>query len=263
MTLLLDHSPSLVEVLRGDRSARPPSDRRVASGLRSMIEDGLYGVVGDRATEPLVVRASSLRQSFATTDLAASATSRLRGVLVNQVLRLLSVAMVVDDPFHDALAAWRAEGSRGALHEAFDQMDTDDRARLETDVNAHCVTLRRALGDVPQGWMPRSSVRAVQHLAGGSVVLRDVVDLMVGSVNRDVASVALFDVTTAPLGEGSERAMRYHALVQTLRTSTMPLRTAAFSTATGELWTQDVDFALLARSVDEVLGCVTEQTGRP
>ena len=228
-----------------------------------MIEDGLYAVVGASPAQPIVVRASSLRQPVATTELAASPTGRLRGVLVNQVLRLLSVAMVVDDPFEDALAAWRAEGPRGALHEAFEQMDADDRARLETDVNAHCVTLRRALGDVPQAWMPRSSVRAAQHLAGGAVVLRDVVDLMVGSVNRDVASVALFDVTTAPLGEGSERAMRYHALVQTLRTSTMPLRTAAFSTATGELWTQDVDFALLARSVDEVLAVVAGQARRP
>ena len=262
MTLLLDHPPSLVDVLRGDRATRPASDRRVASGVRSLIEDGLYEIVVDRPSEPVVVRPSSLRQSFATSDLAASASSRLRGVLVNQVLRLLSVAMVVDDPFHDALAAWRAQGSRGALHDAFEQMDADERARLETDVNAHCVTLRRALGDVPQGWMPRSSLRALQHLAGGAVVLRDVVDLMIGSLNRDVASVALFDVTTAPLGEGSERAMRYHALVQTLRTSTMPLRTAAFSTATGELWSQDVDFDMLARSVDEVLAFV-ERALRP
>lgn len=259
MTLMLDHSPNLVEVLRGDRDTRPHIDRRVASGVRSMIEDGLYEVMGARPPVPLVVRASSLRQSFAATDLSSSAPSRLRGVLVNHVLRLLSVAMIVDNPYHDALAAWRAQGSTGALGEAFEQMNADDRARLETDVNAHCVTLRRALGDVPQGWLPRSSVRAVQHLAGGAVVLRDVVDLMVGTVNRDVASVALFDVTTAPLGEGSERAMRYHALVQTLRTSTMPLRSAAFSTATGELWTQDVDFALLARSVDEVLAFVAEQ----
>jgi hypothetical protein len=90
------------------------------------------------------------------------------------------------------------------------------------------------------------------------VVLRDVVDLVIGNTTSDVASIALFDVTTSPLGEGAERTMRYHALVQTLRTSTMPLRSCTFSTATGELWVRDVDYSLLARSVDEVLTCVRD-----
>ena len=85
------------------------------------------------------------------------------------------------------------------------------------------------------------------------MVLRDVVDLMVGTTTGDVASVALLDVTTSPLGEGGERVMRYHALVQTLRTSTVPLRTSMFSTATGELWSLDVNDELLQRSVLDVL----------
>jgi hypothetical protein len=84
-------------------------------------------------------------------------------------------------------------------------------------------------------------------------VLRDVVDLMVGTTTGEVASVALLDVTTSPLGEGAERVMRYHALVQTLRTSIAPLRTSMFSTATGELWSTDVNDELLQRSVADVL----------
>jgi hypothetical protein len=83
--------------------------------------------------------------------------------------------------------------------------------------------------------------------------LRDVVDLMVGTTVSDVASVALFDVTTSPLGEGAERTMRYHALVQTLRSGVVPLRTSSFSTATGEMWSLDVDAELLTRSTHEVL----------
>jgi hypothetical protein len=65
--------------------------------------------------------------------------------------------------------------------------------------------------------------------------------------------VALLDVTTSTLDEGEERAMRYHALVQTLRTGVVPLRTSAFSTATGELWSCDVDGELLTRSVADLL----------
>ncbi len=260
MTMLL-HSPlDVVEALRGDRLARPAIDRTSAGGLRAMLEDGIYEIIGsERPSTPVVVRASSLRQTSRTTDLASSPQGRLRGVLVSQVLRLLSVGTAIEDFFDDAVCAWRCEvGSPGPI-DLLDQLDDDERARLATDVTAHCVTLTRALGVVPSRWMPRSSVRAVQSLAGGDVVLRDVVDLMIGTANDDVASIALFDVTTAPLGDGAERTMRYHALVQALRTSTLPLRTSVFSTATGELWLRDVDHELLARSVDEVLTCVHDQ----
>ncbi len=109
---------------------------------------------------------------------------------------------------------------------------------------------------MPTRWLPRTSLRAHQRLAGGNVVLRDVIDLMVGSTASEEASVALLDVTTSPLSEGAERVMRYHALVQTLRTSTVPLRTSIFSSATGELWSLDVDEELLQRSVLDVLDSV-------
>jgi fructoselysine-6-P-deglycase FrlB-like protein len=106
--------------------------------------------------------------------------------------------------------------------------------------------------------MPRSALRASQRLGGGRVILRDVVDLMVGTNGGGSASVALFDVTTSPLAEGAERSMRYHALVETLRSSVVPLRTSTLSTATGELWTLDVDHAMLQRSAAEVLDVLNE-----
>jgi hypothetical protein len=90
-------------------------------------------------------------------------------------------------------------------------------------------------------------------------VLRDVIDLLIGTSTSEVASIALFDVTTSPLGEGAERSMRYHALMQTLRTSVMPLRTCTFSSATGEIWIRDVDYELLARSVEDVLANIRDQ----
>ncbi len=103
-------------------------------------------------------------------------------------------------------------------------------------------------------------MRAYQRLAGGSVILRDVVDLMVGTTSSDAASVVLLDVTTSTLDEGAERVMRYHALVQTLRTGTVPLRTSIFSTGTGELWCAPVDAELLLRSAHDVLDAVRAMT---
>ncbi len=177
----------------------------------------------------------------------------MRGILVTQALRLLSVGLDVEHAFDEALLAWRSDVGPNELTSYVDQLESDELARLDTDVTAHCVTLKRSLGSLSSRWMPRTSLRAYQRLAGGNVVLRDVIDLMVGTTTSGEASVALLDVTTSPLGEGAERVMRYHALLQTLRTSTVPLRTSMFSTATGELWSTDVDAELLSRAVDDVL----------
>jgi hypothetical protein len=263
MTTVLDSSPiSVVEALRGDRSTRPLIDIASAGGLRSLLEDGIFEVIGAAKLEtPLVVRTSSLQQHVATTDVASSTRGRIRGMLLGQLLRLLSVGMSIDHAFDDAVTAWRAEVGTNELIRHLDGYDDDERARLATDLEAHCVTLTRALGEIPARWMPRSRVRATQRLAGGNVVLRDVVDLMIGTSTSDVASIALFDVTTSPLGDGAERSMRFHALMQTLRTSVMPLRTCTFSSATGEIWIRDVDYELLARSVEDVLASVRDQWG--
>lgn len=264
MTTLTHSAPRfVVEALRGERENRPASDVTSAAGLRALLEDGIYEVIGStKPATPYVVRASSLRQLGQSTDIALSPLGRVRGVLVNQVLRLLSVGTSVNDPFDDSLRAWRLEVGTNELLDFVDQLGPDERARLETDVTAHSITLIRSLGPIPSRWLPRSAVRGSQHLCGGSVILRDVVDLMVGTTTSDEASVALFDVTTSPLGEGAERAMRYHALVQTLRTSVVPLRTSAFSTATAEMWSLDPDNELLVRSAHEVLDALAAQVAR-
>jgi hypothetical protein len=261
MTIVLDSSPlSVVAALRGDRSKRPLIDIASASGLRSLLEDGIFEVIGaQRLDAPLIIRTSSLQQRFATTDLTMSTIGRIRGVLIAQLLRLLSVGMSIERPFDDALTAWRADVGSNELVEHVDRLDNEERARLATDLDAHFVTLTRALGEIPARWMPRSCVRSLQRLSGGNVILRDVIDLMIGTPTSEVASIALFDVTTSPLGEGAERSMRYHALVQTLRSSVMPLRTCTFSSATGEIWIRDVDYELLARSVEDVLTAVHDR----
>jgi hypothetical protein len=247
----------VIEALRGDRSSRPAADTTSASGLRARLEDGIYEIIGQGdPTSPLVVRAASLRRSTHTTDLSMSPLARIRGVLVSQLLRLLCAGVRLDCAMDNAVDAWRCDVGTTDLLEQLDRLDDDERARLATDVTAHALALSRALGDVPSRWMPRSALRASQRLAGGRVILRDVIDLMVGTNGCAAASVALFDVTTSPLGEAAERTMRYHALIETLRSSVVPLRTSTFSTATGELWTRDVDHEMLRRSADDVLEVV-------
>ncbi|MCU1364040.1 MAG: hypothetical protein JWM55_1868 [Acidimicrobiaceae bacterium] len=258
MSSLLDASPlSVLDVLRGERTSRPPANDMAAPGLRALVEDSIYEVLGPTLRNtPLVVRASSFREATASPATSYSSLARVRGVLINQLLRLLSVGLNVEDAVGESMLAWRAEVGTNDLTDFVDQLSDDERARLATDVTAHGVTLQRSLGSLSSRWMPRTSLRAYQRLAGGNVVLRDVTDLMVGTTTSDEASVALLDVTTSPLGESHERVMRYHALVQTLRTGVVPLRTATFSTATGELWCVDVDEELLVRSVRDVIDVV-------
>jgi hypothetical protein len=231
-----------------------------AAGLRALLEDSLYELLGpDLLERPIIVRASSFRESTPPTEENRSSLARVRGALITQLVRLYSVGLDVDDLFSESLLAWRAEVGTNDDTAYIDQLEADERARLATDVIAHGVTLKRSLGPLSTRWLPRTSLRATQRLAGGNVVLRDVVDLMVGTTTTEEASIALLDVTTSPLGEAHEVVMRFHALVQTLRAGVVPLRTATFSTATGELWSIDVDNELLMRSVGDVIAVVERQ----
>ena len=249
---------SVVEALRGERTTRPRLDTASASGLRAELEDGIFALFGaSLSRETITVRASSLHHSPRTADLSLARTGLLRGVLVSQLLRLACVGVTVEHAFDDAVDALRAEGRSPDLLVELERLDNEERARLATDVSAHAVTLSRSFGAMPAHWTPRTAVVGIQRLGAGRVVLRDVVDLVIGSSDESVASTVLFDVTTSPLGEGAERVLRYHALVHTLKTSIVPWRSAMFSTATGELWTRDVDFEMLARSVLEVLDVVS------
>jgi hypothetical protein len=259
----MEPAPELLsEVLRGDRSRRPPRDDKTAPGLRALLEDHVFELLGaGRREEPIVVSSASLRTGAVVTNLTDSSLSRARGILLSTGLRLLVAQIHVDDPYADALSAWRAQRPHDGLIEVLDHLDADQLARLRADVHAHFATLVRGLGPVPSGWLPRTAQRARQLLGGGNVELRDVVDLAVGSTHADVASVALVDVTTSPLGTSAERVMRFHALLETLRTSVVPLRTSIFSSATGELWTLDVDRELLMRGVDDVVETLKAMVG--
>ncbi len=254
VTTLMDPAPELLsDVLRGDRTRRPRRDTHVAAGLRALLEDQVFATFGaERRELPLVISSATVRTAGNFSEFRDATPSRARGVLVSTAFRLLITQVHVGDPYDDALDAWRGERPHDDLLDAVGHLDAEQRARLRADVASHFHTLARSLGRIPSSWRPRTSQRARLLLGGASVCLSDVVDLVVGSTNHEFANVALVDVTTSPLSAGAERVMRFHALVQTLRTSVAPLRTSVFSSATGELWTLDVDRELLLRAVDDV-----------
>lgn len=184
----------------------------------------------------------------------AASSGRVRGILVHELVRLAAAGYDWRNPAVDALAAWRANGPRGFV-EDLKRFEPDERAALRADVEAHAVVLRRTLGSLPPSWMPRSALRSRVALANGRLLLVDVVDLMAGIVGAH-ASVALVDVTSSPLGADAEDRIAYHALVQTLRTSRVPLASALVSTATGDVLSRFVDDNLLERAIAYVRGCI-------
>jgi hypothetical protein len=250
---------SVLDALRGERAARPARDLASAPRRRAELELGIAEVLGEAEPHPPVLLSAARLRPGAAVDLLNGARGRLRGALVSVLLRLHAVGATVGDPFADALAAWRAEGPAPELARHFEALDADGLARLATDVTAHYVTLSRALGEVPPAWGTRTAQRASLRLGGGRVLLRDTVDLVIGSVHDAAASVVLLDLTSAPLGDGAELALRYHALVETLRAGVVPLRSAVLSSATGELWLREVDDELLDRAVGDVLGALVAQ----
>lgn len=223
------------EALRGDRLARPRADRTVAAGLRADLEDLLASVPSLDARTPRRVFSGDLRRRGAITSLPTSLAARLRGALVNELLELLVSGTTVDDPFTDAWATFAAGAPSGPLVDFGNELRGDDRAALATDVTAHWVTLSSALGEIRPTWLPRTGATAAVRLGGGRVVLHDVIDLAVGSPAAATASVALLDITTGGLSDGTDAVARYHALVECLRSTVAPLRVVTLSTLTGEV----------------------------
>ncbi len=263
MTLLHD-APlrQFADVLRGDRTRRPARDEAVGAGLRAQLEDSVYDLFAAAPRAVVTVSSATIRRPPTRADIGDSTLSRARGAAVTTLFHLLVAQVPVEDPWEAALAAWRAQRPDDELLTRVDHLDPDQTSRLRADVDAHYSTLTRCVGTIPSSWWPRTGQRARQVFGGGAVQLLDVVDLVVGSTQGDVANVALVDVTTSPLGVGAERAMRYHALMQTLRGSVAPLRTSAFSSATGELWTLDVDAELLQRALGEVVDVLATRVNR-
>ena len=252
--------PLVAEILQGDRRRRPAADRSVAAGLRAELEDRIFELHrrGPRGGV-LRIRTRDLRTESHLPEMNSAPTALLRGVLVSQLLRLVVVGQRIDSIFDDALDAWRATAPDSSLLETFGRLEPSDRARLATDVTAHAVTLIERLGPIPAKWRPRTAVAIAQHLANGRVVIRDVVDLVVGSTSAPTASVALFDLTTSPFGPSHERVLRYHALVETLRSNVAPLRVVSLSSATSEVWNVEVDHPLLRRALDELSSTMADR----
>jgi hypothetical protein len=235
--------------MRGTPALRPPVDRGLAGGLRAWLEDGILSSGVARSKD--VVRLTTSSVGGAPTF--APPAGVLRGALVAQLVRLRVAGGVVEDPFDDATCAMAASGRNDDLLGILADLDPDEHARLAAEVAAHDAVLADRLGAIPSWWSPRCGVRQSVPVAGGSVVLRGLVDVALGEVGSPRASVCLLEVTTSRLAERHDTVLSYLALLETLRTGEQPLRVAALSSADGSFVVRDVTPELLGSAVEHVL----------
>ncbi len=257
---MIDASPTLLSALRGDPARRPVADPALGAGVRALLEDELFAVLGD-SPRRLVVTPASVRGIAGAADITVGRRARLRGALVGTGLRV-----VLDGGRPNGLAAalwasWLPEAP-APLAELAADLPGPDRQRLLDVVDEDLASLARVIGAPPPSWTRRTGARAEVRVRAGTVVLRDALDLVLGSTRAVTRDVVLLDVVTSPLGEGTARLRDYHALVETLRTGVAPLRTAILSAPTAEWSIADVDFALLARAARHVADIAAEGGSR-
>jgi len=247
---------ALLAELRGDPKQRGEDDPGLAGGLRAWLEDGLHAA--QVATQPPLEldKATVARAGAAGPAHHGARLDLLRGALVAALFRQFVTLGPSTTPFEDALASLGAERSQAGLVSEIDGLATEDLVELAADLERHHANLASRWPTLNPKWLPRTAVAMRVGLAGGRVVLRGRVDLMVGVPNRARPSVGLISVRSTPLHPLHREELHFLALLETLRSGVPPRRVATYSTLTGEVEAESVDAALLIAAVERTLATV-------
>ena len=238
-----------IATLRGDLSRRPRIDRDLSGGLRAWLNDECFTLFGDDSLTSISASPWNLTHA----EVPSSALSIARAVLVTVLFTQRVLGGTVSHPMDDALSALEADVTAAPLTHEIHQLDPDRFSLLAAEVTAHYEVLSQHLSCIRSAWLPRFQVRSTLSLHGNQVTLNATTDLMLGPPPRDVASVALFDVTTAAHDEHTVDELRIRALIETLRSGVQPFAVASLSSATGSLELLEIQEADL---VDAVRLCI-------
>ena len=208
----------MLELLRGDPTARPPADPDVVEQARSHLEtassawtpavpEGVVvrvtkdAVAGVRRCEARHLAELAAREAppgggdeAPSSPGDAPSPALVRGRLLDALFRQVATTGAVGpDPVADAVAAGQAagEGSCG-----FDSLDEESRERVTAEVAAASARLVADWPELPAGAGLRTQERVLVGLAGGRVLLSGRPDLTVGRPTR---------AHGGPCGRGQER----------------------------------------------------------
>jgi hypothetical protein len=258
---------SLLDRLRGARSARPQVDPELSGGLREWLEDALSDALSatsggmPEGAPALVIDNLSRRRSLgagelAEVDLQGSADETAVRRLVSCAFRQWVTTGKLGDPLADSLAAISVGGDPDGIVERVSRMPIADRAQLESEIARHAGRIMQTWPSLCASWRPRTNEKITIPLCGRRIILSAVVDLAVGPQASKNASVCIVGIETGPRRAADEIEMRFCALVETLRSGAPPSRVGRFYTRTGELLVEPVDEHLLVASLLETIELV-------
>ena len=262
----------MLEVMRGDRDARPAPDEEAVAAARAHLEaaaaawaeavpDGVVvrvtkgAVAGVRRCEVRHLAELAAGAPAGAPEAAAVVRGRLVDVLFRQVA---TTGCVSSDPVADALTAWAADGE--AAGAGLDALDDAEQAQVRSEVTAACATLLAAWPRLPVGAGVRTQERVLVALAGGRVVLSGRPDLTVGRPTRRRAGVLVVEAKSGRFRPDHLEELRFYALLEALRWGVPPFRGLVWSLGDGRIEPLDVDSDLVWSETLRVADAITRLT---
>jgi hypothetical protein len=238
----------VLALLRDGSGQRPRFDPGLSGGLRAWLEDAAAELVVTRGEDapPLFLGPRLLWEASAPTTgpLGAAAdpypTEWVRSALVRALFRQVVTTGQVEDPLGDALDALRVDPSRTDMVRHVDELPKEARAALAASLHLHVENLMNLTPRFAAGWFPRTDDRVAIPLAGGRVVLSGVFDLLVGAPVPGRATLCAVGLTTGGRWAQARTALRFLALLETLRSGSPPFRLALLHSAAGRYGVEDV-----------------------
>lgn len=266
----------VLEILRGDRSARPAPDPAVVDAARAHLEAAAAAWV-ESMPEGVVVRvtkdavagvrrceARHLAELAAKAGAVASPVSPalVRGRLLDAIFRQVATTGTIGpDPVADAVAAAGAEGDADAATRlGLDDLDPADRAMVGTEVEVATRRLAAAWPTLPPGAGLRTQERVVIRLAAGRVLLSGRPDLTIGRPTRHRAGVLIVEAKSGSFRPAHLSELRFYALLEALRWRVAPFRAVLWCLGDGRIEAVDVDADLVWSEALRVADAITRLT---
>jgi len=253
----------LLRRLRGTGTARPRVDPGLAFGLRDWLEDGLAeaAVAMADVDGPIRVTKESLTGVLLCEAHLVAArrgprrvtVELARGVLVDAVFRQWVTTGRLADPWPEALEALSVGGDDDEVAAFVAALPAAERHALAEEVAAQAQAIASRWPVPVAGFLGRTQERVAVPVAGGTVVLAGVLDLVFGGPAGDEATVCVVEIKSGRRRIDHRADLHFYALLETLRSGAAPFRIATYYTATGELDAEVVTEDVLVGAVPRVL----------
>jgi len=260
----------VLEVMRGDPSARPAPDPDLIRAARAHLEaaaaawaavvppDVVVRVTKDAVTSVRRCEARHMAELAGRFEGdTAVVPAVLRGRLVDALFRqVATTGGISEDAVADALAGCEAEGEPVSLA----VLDPQAREQVRAEVVAAGVILAAGWPDLPAGSAARTQERLLVTLAGGRVVLSGRPDLTIGRPTRLRAGVVVVEAKSGRFRPAHLDELRFYALLEALRWGVAPFRALVWSLGDGRIEALDIDAELLWSETLRVADAITRLT---